>query len=30
MTQEGRAAGELIAETLIGQRMFWEALRKRG
>lgn len=30
MTQEGRAAGELVAETLIGHRQLLEALRKRG
>jgi hypothetical protein len=28
MTQDGRVAGEFLAETLIGQRLFWEAWRK--
>jgi len=30
MTQDGRAAGEWMAETIIRQRLYLEAMSKRG
>jgi hypothetical protein len=28
LTNDGQVASEILAETLIGQRLFWEHLRK--
>jgi hypothetical protein len=29
LTNDGRVAAEYVAETVIGQRLFWEALREK-